>query len=444
MNNKVFSRGLAAIVLMGASLFAHGDEEAVSIADKVHLSLEFNASILSVDSEGVVDSMTDAGFNEDESKIALSYDDELWGGTASLGFANESLRIFNGEIADLLGEFPLFIDELFVWVKPFGEHFKFTGGVFENTDGIADYTDDIDDFGMGVFIVGEGEDLFSEPEDITNPALTSGLLTDLMFGPLTVQLLLAPNYSKESASILASDFFSRMAGAPFSIDAGERFFRFGGRVILDAGVGTVAVMGKTFRWPIAIMSAAEGRPYIGDKADFITFGAYFDLTAVENLGVSLGYTGLLPWNTAEGVDNVLWSGIDLRATWTGIEGLSLSTHNNISFAQGSEKDWSGLLPGGSFFNLYNAIGATKELTEKFSVNAEIANVLSITDNGGGGNVEFDHFLVAGKLITHITDNAEFTVGLELDISKTVLRGDYGDADDMLTVFSVPIGIAVSF
>ena len=434
MKTRIFARAVAALVLMGAACFAYAEGDAVSIADKLHLSLDFSASILSVDSEGVMDSMTDAGFWDDGTEISLSYDDELWGGTASLVFGNESLRIFNGEIADMLGEFPLAIGELYAWVKPFGEFVKFTGGVFENTDGIADYTDDLDNFGMGVFLAGEEGDPFSEPEDMTNTALTSGLLTDFVFGPLTVQLLLAPNYSKESASALASGFFSS------EMDAGERFFRLGGRVIIDAGVGTVAVMAKTFRWPMAIVNAAENPSpaYEGVKADFTTFGAYFDLTAVENLGVSLGYTGFLPYNNAEGVDNVLWSGIDLRASWTGIEGLSLSTHHNISFAQGAEKDWFGLLPDGSFLTLYNAIGATAELSERFSVNAEIANVFSKTDTGDAAPaVEFDSFWAAGKLITRVNDSAEFSAGLRIDISKS------GD-EDALTVFSIPIGITVSF
>ncbi|MDR2482929.1 MAG: hypothetical protein LBD08_04770 [Treponema sp.] len=441
MQTRIFARAAAVLVLMGMAFCAYAEGDGVSIADKLHLSLDFSASILSVDSEGVIDSMADAGFWDDGTEFSLSYDNELWGGTASLVFGDETLRIFNGEIADMLGQFPLSIGELYAWIQPFGGIVKFTGGVFENTDGIADYTDDIDNFGMGVFIAGEDGEPFSEPEDFTNTALTSGLLTDLMFGPLTVQLLLAPNYSKESASDLASGYFSQVAGSSTSVDAGERFFRLGGRVIIDAGVGTVAVMAKTFRWPIAIMNAAENPSpaYEGVKADFTTFGAYFDLTAVENLGVSLGYTGFLPYNDADGVDNILWSGIDLRAAWTGIAGLSLSTHHNISFAQGTEKDWLGLLPGdGSFLTLYNAIGATAELNEKFSVNAEIANVFSKTDTGGDEPaVEFDSFWAAGKLITRVNDNAEFSAGLRIDISKS------GD-DDMLTVFSIPIGITVSF
>jgi hypothetical protein len=94
----------------------------------------------------VADSLTDAGFNEDETKLGIGYEDELWGASASLRFGNENLKFLNGEIGEMFAGFPLALDELYGWVKPFGEHFKFTGGLFDNTGGLADYTDDKVDF----------------------------------------------------------------------------------------------------------------------------------------------------------------------------------------------------------------------------------------------------------------------------------------------------------
>jgi hypothetical protein len=435
------------VILLGSSLFAQ--EESPSPADKVSFSLEFNASVLSIDSEGVVDSMTDSGFNEDETKIGLAYEDELWGGSASLKFGNENLRFLDGEIGEMFADFPLALDELYGWVKPFGPNFKFTGGIFENKDGVADYTDDIDDFAMGVFFVGEDGEPFAEPEAVSNTALTNGFLSEAVFGPVTLQFLLAPNYSKESASDLASGLLTALSesqgGSAVTIDAESRFLRYGGRVIADLGVGTLAVLYKVFQWPVAIVNAVEQAAYPGSTMTWNTFGAYFDLTAVENLGVSLGYTGVLPFSDASDVDNILYSGVDLRAAWTGIEGLSLSTHNNISFAQGAEKDWSGTLgKDASFFTLYNAIGATKELTEKFSVNAVVSNVFSTTDYGDSGDLKFENLVVGAKLITKITEHAEFDVGLNVDFSNTVLSGGFGDDDENLIVFSVPVGIKVNF
>jgi hypothetical protein len=210
-------------------------------------------------------------------------------------------------------------------------------------------------------------------------------------------------------------------------------------------VGTVSALFKSY----AIPTAPIGAP--GKEINLITFGAYADITAVETLGISLGYTGFVSANDDSDAKTPLWSGIDLRATWTGIEGLSLSTHNNFSFSQGKDYWIPRGKDGDLFFALYNAVGATKEITEKFSVNAEVGNIFSKTnykfdydddDDSGTPDVtrpetEHNNFWVGAKLITKVTENAEFKVGLRLDLVK--------EKDvDMETVFSVPIGIVVSF
>lgn len=441
MKNKFLVLCLMALVSV-ASLYAQEDDLKSDQKDKLSFELEFNASLLSADSEGVVDSMVDSGFNEDGTKIGLSYEGELWGASAALKFGNENLRFLSGEIGEMFAGPSLTLDELYGWVKPFGEHLKFSGGIFSNTDGVADYTDDIDDFGMGAFVFGEDGEPFSEPTEHTNTALVNGFLTDLLFGPVTLQVLLAPNYSGESASELVSGLLTQMTGTEQTITTKQRFLRIGGRIIADLGVGTVSALFKTSQWPMKVVNAVEGdpnNPYPGLTVNWATFGAYFDFTAVENVGISVGYTGFLPLNNESDVDNVLYSGIDLRATWTGIEGLSISTHNNISFAQGAEKDWMGILgKGASFFTLYNAVGATKELTEQFSVNAELANIFSKTDNGDAGKIEYDNFALSAKFIAKVTENAAFNAGLRLDIES------YGDAADALSTFSIPIGIVLSF
>ncbi|MDR1324431.1 MAG: hypothetical protein LBK00_00155 [Treponema sp.] len=447
MRNKYIVLCLMAMVLIEAPLVAQE-----SVTDKVSFEMEFDASVLSVDSDGVVDSMTDSGFDEDGTKIGVSYEDELWGASASLTFGNENLRFLSGEIGEMFAGPVLSLDELYAWVRPFGTWVTFTGGIFENKDGVADYTDDIDDFSMGVFIFGEGDEPFSEPEaEFTSPALTNGLLTGLTLGPVTLQFLLAPNYSGDSASALTNSLIEPMSGTPpfIPIETGERFFRIGGRIIGDIdGIGTVSALFKTFQWPMAIINPLENLegngPFDGSKVNWTTFGAYFDLTAVENLGVSLGYTGFLPLNDSKDVDSLLYSGIDLRATWTGIEGLSLSTHHNISFAKGMEKDWMGILgKDASFFTLYNAIGATKELTGKLSVNAVVSNVFSTTDDGNSEELKFENLTAGAKLIAKVTEHAEFNIGLNVDFSNTVLKGA-SDTDESLTVFSIPVGIKVNF
>ena len=413
---------------------------------KVSVTLDFSASALSVNNDGDVDSFTDSGFGDDnESTLSIGYEGTLFGGTASLAFPTDPDLYIMGESE--IGNLPLAIDELYVWVKPFGEHFKFTGGIFENTDGVADYTDDIDNFGIGVFYdEAEGDNgVYTEPHAMmTGTALVNGFLAEAAFGPVTAQLQLAPNLNSKAAGAYFTGLFDAM-GLPLTVDDAEaRMFRIGGRLIADIGVATVSALFKTISYPAKPfndMYDAMQSPltWPGNSLNSTTFGAYVDLTAIENLGVSLGYTGFIVGNDDSDAKAPVYSGIDLRVTWTGIEGLSLSTHNNISFAKGEdwfywrEKD-------SSFFTLYNAIGATKELTDKFSVNGEVGNVFSKTDaKSPAGDVEIDYDNIWGqlKLITTVTENAEFTVGVRVDY---ITQNDVDDS----TVLSVPVGIKVSF
>jgi hypothetical protein len=440
---------LVGAVLLFTAHFAVAQEKSGETADKVSVTLEFGASLLAADSEGVVDSMTDAGFNEDETKLGFSYEDELWGASASLKFGNENLRIFFPVVADNYGS-PLSIDELYVWIKPFGEHFKFIGGVFENADGVADYTDDLDDFRLGVFRGGAGG--VEEPHEITTAAVwANGFLTSATFGPIIAQFMLAPNYSKESATewsnSLANSYGLNQTPGWQPIDAGERLFRFGGRIIgAIEGFGTISALYKMFQWPMEAVNVFDPPLAGGDgaKAIYHTFGTYINVTAVESLGVSAGYTGYMAYNDASGVDNILWSGIDLRVMWTGLENVSLSSHNNISFAKGTKNEWSQVRgDGSSFFNLYNAIGATVTLSDRFSVNIQIGNIFSNIDIDAGKSEE-DTFWLEPKFIAAIGENAEFSAGLRLDLTKTATSGNYGEADETVTTFSVPVGIKVSF
>jgi hypothetical protein len=406
---------------------------------KVNLTLDFGASAVSVNSDGDVDSFTDSGFGEDnESTLSVSYEGKLFGGVASLGFATNPDLFVLGESGIEVP--PLSINELYAWIKPFGEHFKFTGGLFANKDGVADYTDDIDNFGMGVFYDGsEGNGVFTEPEDaLTAPALVNGFLAEAAFGPVTAQLLLAPNLSNKTTTVYFTDTINALSpNLNYTLDdAGARNLRIGGRLIADIGVGTVSVLVKTRTLPIAPYKPL-GINWPGDLAHFTTFGAYVDFTAIENLGIFLGYTGYIEGNDDNDVKTPLWSGIDLRATWTGIEGLSLSTHNNISFSEG--EDWFLMREDNSFLTLYNAVGLTKEINEKFSVNGEVGNVYSKTVSKVAGvesKIDYDDFWAGVKLISRLAEDTEFTIGVKIDYEKT--------GDETATIFSVPVGLKVSF
>lgn len=452
MKTHGFARMLVAAAL-AAGFFVPGTTvraEESSIANRFSLTIDFAASALAADSDGGVSSFTGMGFGDDgESALSFSYEGDVFGGTATLAFPGEGGFLGYPESPWLTRDNPLVsLDELYAWVKPFGEAFTFTGGIFENTDGLGLYDDDIDDFALGVFyppVPDEGDTGFHGPDEYNNAYLVNGFMAGIAFGPATLQLLFAPNFDKRT---LLSDY-----GHTSDEEAGERLFRLGGRLSVDAGFGTLTALYKASVWPIALFNAyiddynssnSESIPhYPGSTVNFQTFGVYGDITAVENLGITLGYSGWMHINSDRDYDNPLWSGIDLRAQWTGIEGLSLSTHNNVSFARGVEKDWYGTLSGtdSSFLSLYNAVGATRELTEKFSLTGEIANVLVKYDNGGAESF-YDNFFAEARLVSSLagllpaTQTAEFTAGLRLDMEMT------DSPDNAVFTFSVPVGIKV--
>jgi hypothetical protein len=128
----------------------------------------------------------------------------------------------------------------------------------------------------------EDGNYFSDSDDeYLNIALSNGFHADAVLGPLTLQLLLAPNFSKENAAELTAtpiDGMYEAAGVPSpGVTADGHFFRLGYRGI----AGTRSVQTFTI-----------------SNVNWTTFGAYFDFTAAENPGVSLGYTSPLPVNAA--------------------------------------------------------------------------------------------------------------------------------------------------
>jgi hypothetical protein len=500
MNKKLFAGMVLAFVLAVSSAFADGE---------FSVTLEFSASALEIENTkgftdipdptgsggpdirsrndyGNVDSFGDSTF-EDDSEVTISYEGEKFGGTVALGLPDINYHLIMSE-EDLVAQ--LRFPELYGWIKPFGNIVKFTAGIFSNTDGIGDYTDDIDDFGIGVFIMGEEGDSFSEPMKYTDASLSDGFLTDVYLGPVTLQVLFGPNFgnNRTLSRVFGEDLITVASALGIEDEPLYGMYRIGTRIYAEfEDIGTFALMFKTMQFSRSTIektilfevlgAALEADPnpttaiptgytnfytlypndVPGGAVNYHAFGGYADITAIENLGISLGYTGFVWANSDSSRNSVLFHGIDLRATWTGIEGLSISTHNNISFASGSDNEWYKQLgAGGSFFNLYNAIGATKTLTETLSINAQIGNILSrlYTDENDpvwGSFIGLDllspdrtyhEFWVEAKLIASVTENAQLKVGLKVAVADD----DIFDSTDTYatTTFSIPVAISLTF
>jgi hypothetical protein len=396
-------------------------------------TVDFTASLLKVRTDKtdagtgdpVVDSLADGDFTDSE--ITLGYEGENYGAKMVLGFAEN-------DPATLAPEIALEWDEIYAWIQPL-PRLKFTAGLFDNKEGINFQDSDIDDCEMGVFFLtsdGENNHLVDPTaENGTNSVyLSNGLLTGLTLGPVTMQLLLGVNVDPRTYY-------------PGLTKDDPRFIStYGIRGILPTpGVGTFVAQYKLDQAP----DSFDGTTI--ETLSLHTFGFYGDLTPAENLAVTVGYTGFSPVRSLSSVDNDLWSGIDLRAVFTGFDRLSLSTHNNISFAKGSTNGWY-LGSGISFLNLYDVVGGTYGVSDHLSLIANLGNLytrLEAKDQSGAYRNDF-WCLVKGKYA--VNENASFYAGLKLNLLTSGFLGTDGSpvASSKVTVttFSIPVGITVSW
>jgi len=177
--------------------------------------------------------------------------------------------------------------------------------------------------------------------------------------------------------------------------------------------------------PGTVINNGMNREPNGEGTILHHFGLYGNVTIGGDLGISLGYTGMLrtyenylqPAHTGfeSGViipnrelsfTGPLYSGVDLRLSYTGVDKLGITFNNNVSFAtatgtdlnkdsttnfvikiwdkdtsMGPEYDPSGRV-GGSvlgkdetqiWFSLYNALGVTYKLTDNLTGFINVAN-----------------------------------------------------------------------
>jgi len=135
----------------------------------------------------------------------------------------------------------------------------------------------------------------------------------------------------------------------------------------------------------------------GDGIFSHVFGLYANILAVPNFGFGLGYSGYLKVfeatldkTTGEATtkSGPLFSGIDLRLVYTGIKNTTITSHNNVSFANAGTSSadavsigvWGqNLLPdyAQSWFALYNALGVNYRINSQLSASFQIANRLGI-------------------------------------------------------------------
>jgi hypothetical protein len=219
-------------------------------------------------------------------------------------------------------------------------------------------------------------------------------------------------------------------------------------------------------------SASAGDPDGNGTANH-AFGLYANLSPIEGLGVSVGYSAVI-FNAGENYKTKaatitgsvpLFSGIDLRVAYTAIENLSVYFNNNISFssAKGEGKDnfnaygfvGSPLADkqSESYFSMHNTLGGAYKLTDKLTAKAQLGNKLQTytTDNDGNGSTKttdtFGFYTgVSYAPNANVTLNAGLTLSAaSTDVKYTVKSGTAADPTKEGTIkFAIPVGLKVTF
>jgi len=272
-------------------------------------------------------------------------------------------------------------------------------------------------------------DLFIPSGAFDRPGLN--WLVELNFDPVTVSASLGGLYNSTSRPFLQPwEFQNKVVTRGNFYDAIynpvlEDMMKFGLRVETAkiAGMITTAAVYKYASTSIAKLTAPNNQNIIDEKTGSQTFGLYVNISPIDDLGITLGYSGLIyNWSNTKDTDFSsgdvrdqekhylsqyketifpFYNGIDLRASYTGLNRFAITLNNNISFANISGSPdpnprgiysytWAyrGLLNrddgeylakdrSESYLGLYNALGINFMLNEKLAVDFQAANQLGI-------------------------------------------------------------------
>ncbi|MDR2259119.1 MAG: hypothetical protein LBE14_08245, partial [Treponema sp.] len=202
-----------------------------------------------------------------------------------------------------------------------------------------------------------------------------------------------------------------------------------------------------------------------------TFAILANISAVENLGIGIGYSAFfkVQENFDNGTDTTkythpLYSGIDLRFAYTGVENLSVTFNNNLSFAAATgDKDPgkigvqdlarnvnTGLVDKtkDSYIGLYNALAVSYLLADGLTARGEIGNRLTsyTFDFDGDQSIwSSDNFRVVLSADYSLNSHVGFEGGLAFDITNNTYEPDQGKGTESgAFVFGIPLRVHVVF
>ena len=156
----------------------------------------------------------------------------------------------------------------------------------------------------------------------------------------------------------------------------------------------------------------------------VTFGAIFDIVAINNMGLALGYIGHYD---DEGADGVLTSAVDVRFQYNLADNMGIALHNNATFK----------MPEGysQFADKLN-LGFMYGLTDVATLYIEVQNYMENYSPDVGDGTMKDVVTVYPRFAF------AFAEGVTM---KTGLRADFGVTDDYKRMeIALPLSMEVVF
>ena len=200
-------------------------------------------------------------------------------------------------------------------------------------------------------------------------------------------------------------------------------------------------------------------------------GVYANIFTVDDVSIGLGYTGMLRSfayyidkdndyvrNIAMTYKSPYWSGIDLRFIYSGLQGLIINSNHNFSFtAVNGTNDTNNTVYGiyyikmddsdtlkESWFAMMNSLALAYKITDRFTVNLQIANrygKYGTTEKGKNGGSVSTNVLAAALYGTYSIANVILEGGISLRNTAHRWTWDTGIRSNMYTWMSETSGNA---
>ena len=177
------------------------------------------------------------------------------------------------------------------------------------------------------------------------------------------------------------------------------------------------------------MDMKDDKTLANDDANNMTFGAIFDIVAIDNMGLAIGYIGR---SSSVGDASGLINAVDLRFQYNIGDNMGIALHNNATFGDVPN------LPFDSVFADKLNLGFMYKLTDVATLYIEAQNYLTTISLGYEG--------VDDPLMDVITVYPRFAFAFAEGVTmKTGLRADFGVTDDYKRMeIALPLSMEVIF